>query len=45
MLELMQELNSIRQRDMSVTKYTTKVKETCDALGSINVIVDEDEMV
>ena len=30
---------------MSVTDYTTKVKEICDALGSINVTVDEDEMV
>ena len=41
----MQELNSILQRDMLVTDYTTKVKEICDALGFINVIVDEDEMV
>ena len=41
----MQELNSIPQRDMSVTDYTTKVKEICDALGSINVTVDADEMV
>ena len=30
---------------MSVTDYTTKIKEICDALGSINVMVDEDEMV
>ena len=30
---------------MSVTDYITKVKEICDALGSINVTVDEDEMV
>ena len=30
---------------MSVTDYTTKIKEICDALGSINVTVDEDEMV
>ena len=43
-LQLRQELNNIRQRDMSVTDYTTKVKEICDALGSINVTVDEDEM-
>ena len=41
----MQELNSILQRDMLVTDYTTKVKEICDTLGSINVMVDEDEMV
>ena len=44
MLELRQELNSIRKRDMLVTEYTTKVKGICDALGSINVTVDEDEM-
>ena len=30
---------------MSVTDYNTKMKEICDALGSINVMVDKDEMV
>ena len=30
---------------MSVTDYTMKVKEICDALGSINVTVDEDKMI
>ena len=44
-LQLHQELNNIRQRDMIVTDYTTKIKEIFDALGSINVTVDEDEMV
>ena len=44
-LQLKQELNSIWQRDMYVTDYTTKVKEICDALRSINVTVDEEEMV
>ena len=44
-LQLRQELNNIRQRDMSITDYTTKVKEIFDTLGSINVTVDEDEMV
>ena len=44
-LQLWQELNNIRQRDMSITEYTTKLKEICDALGSINVMVDKDEMV
>ena len=29
---------------MSVTDYT-KIKEICDALGSINVTVDEDEIM
>ena len=44
-LQLRQELNNIRQRDMLITDYTTKVKEICDALESINVTVDEDEVV
>ena len=30
---------------MRVTDYTTKIKEICDALESINVIVDKDKMV
>ena len=28
-----------------MTNYTTKIKEICEALGFINVMVDEDEMV
>ena len=30
---------------MSITSYTLKIKEVCDALRSINVIIDDDEMV
>ena len=30
---------------MSVTSYTLTIKELCDALGSINIIIDNDEMV
>ena len=30
---------------MSVTDFTTNIKEMCDTLGSMNVMVDEDEMV
>ena len=37
-LQLRQEVN-IQQRDMTVTDYTTKIKEICDELGSINVFV------
>ena len=44
-LHLRQELNNIQQRDMSVTDYTTKMKEIYDVLGSINVTIDEDKMV
>ena len=45
MLQLIQELNNIRQGGMLVADYTTKIKEICDALGSISVTEDEDEMV
>ena len=30
---------------MSVSDYTAKIKNICDLLGSINVHVDEEEMV
>ena len=30
---------------MLVTDYTSKIKEICDLLGSINVPLDKDEMV
>ena len=35
----------MQQRDMSITDYTLKIKELCDALGSINVIIDDDKML
>ena len=35
----------MQQRDMSITIYTLKIKELCDALISTNVIIDDDEMV
>ena len=44
-LQLRRELNNIRQKDMSVSDYTAKIKSICDSLGSINISVDEDEMV
>ena len=30
---------------MSVSDYTAKIKEICDALGSIDVTIDKEEMV
>ena len=30
---------------MSIDSYTLKIKELCDSLGSINVNIDDDEMV
>ena len=44
-LQLWKEVNNIQQKDMSITSYTLKIKEVCDALRSINVIIDDDEMV
>ena len=45
-LQLQQELKNIWQRNiMSNIDYTTKSKEIYNALGSINVTVDEDEIV
>ena len=44
-LQLRQELNNIQQRDMLIVRYTLKIKELSDSLGSINVNIDDDEMV
>ena len=44
-LQHRQELNNIRQKDMSMSDYTVKIKSICDSLGSIIINVDEDEMV
>ena len=44
-LQLLQELKSIQQRDMSIGSYTLKIKELCDSLASINVNINDDEMV
>ena len=30
---------------MSVPDYTSQIKDICNSLGSINVMVDEDKMV
>ena len=35
----------MQQRDMSITDYTLKIKELCNALGSINVAIYDEEMV
>ena len=44
-LELLQELNNIQQKYMFVSDYTAKIKSICDLLCSININIDEDEMV
>ena len=44
-LQLNQELNNIQQRNMSIASYTLKIKELNDSLISINLNIDDDEMV
>ena len=44
-LQLRQEFSNVRQRDMSVANYTSKIKNIYDSLASISVHVEEDEMV
>ena len=36
-LRLRQELSNLRQRDLSVADYTSKIKDICDSLASIEV--------
>ena len=35
----------MRQRDLSVADYTSKIKDICDSLASIDVNIEEGEMV
>ena len=45
-LQLRHKLKNLQQRNMSISSYTLKkIKELRDALRSINVIIDDDEMV
>ena len=44
-LQLRQELSNLRQRDLSVADYTSKIKDICDSLASIEVNIKEREMV
>ena len=44
-LQLRRELTNVQQRDILVVDYTSRIKDICDSLASINVTVDEDEMV
>ena len=43
--QLWQESNNIQQKDMSVSDYTDKIKSIWDSPGSININVEEGEMV
>ena len=44
-LQLRQELSNLRQHDLSVADYTSKTKDICDSLASIDVNVEEGDMV
>ena len=44
-LQLRQELSNLRQRDLLVADYTSKIKDICDSLDSIEVNIEESEMV
>ena len=44
-LQLRQELSNLRQRNLSVADYTSKIKDICDSLASIEVNIEESEMV
>ena len=44
-LQLRPELSNLRQRDLSVADYTSKIKDKCDSLASIEVNIEESEMV
>ena len=43
--QLRQGLSNVRQRNMTMAKYTSRIKEICDSLASIDVNVEEGKMV
>ena len=44
-LQLQQELSNLRERDLSVDDYTSKIKDICDSLASIHVNIEQADMV
>ena len=44
-LQLRHESSNLRKRDLSVADYTSKIKDICDSLPSIEVNIEESEMV
>ena len=44
-LQLLQELDNVRQKGLPVADYKARIKEICDFLASINVVIEEDEIV
>ena len=41
----MSDLRNVRQRDMSMADYTSKIKDNCDFIASIIMIVEEEKIV
>ena len=44
-LQLKQEVSNVRQWDLWVADYTSKIKDICDSLTSVDVNVEVDKMV
>ena len=44
-VQLRQKLSNLRQRDLLVADYTSKIKDICDSLASIEVNIEESKMV
>ena len=44
-LQLRQELRNLRQRDLSMADFTSRIKDICDSSASIEVNIEECEMV
>ena len=45
LLQLWHEVNNVRQKVLSKADYTSRIKDICDSLTSINMTVEEDKMV
>jgi len=44
-LQLKQELHTVEKKDMTINEYTLKIKGIAESLASINVSVDDDDLV
>ncbi len=44
-LQLKQELHTVEKKNMSINRYSLKIKGIIESLASINVFVDDDDLV
>ncbi|MCO5560484.1 hypothetical protein L7F22_014099 [Adiantum nelumboides] len=44
-IQLKNELNTVKQGDLSINDYTLKIKDLCEFLSSIGVAMDDDDKV